>query len=102
MARKRRRPIARLLKWATWILSGMAIAQELSKPEDQREWHGEVAGFVPYDFRMPSAERARARWWDPEGALVQPQVFGVGWTINLGALINLIKTRLLRPPAAGR
>lgn len=75
------------------VLTGVALAQELRKPSEQRTWHGVVAGFVPYDFRMPTVERARERLWDPEGEVVQPQVFGVGWTLNLGRLVAEFRSR---------
>jgi hypothetical protein len=81
----------KVIRWATFALTVAAIVQELRKPSDERTWHGEVAGFVPYDFRPPSAERARARWWDPTGPLFQPQVFGVGWTLNVGRLLAMLR-----------
>jgi hypothetical protein len=85
--------IARLLK-LVWIgLTIAAIRQELKQPPQDREWHGEVAGFVPYDFRLPTADKLRERWWDPEGAVVQPQVFGVGWTLNFGRIATQFKER---------
>jgi len=43
--------IGRLLRAALFFLTLAAVAQELGKPEDQRTWHGKVAG-VPYDFRV--------------------------------------------------
>jgi hypothetical protein len=81
----------RYVRWASLALGALAIAQEARKPADEREWHGQVAGFVPYDFRFPSIDRIRERLWDPDGALVSPQVFGVGWTVNLGRLSKLLK-----------
>jgi len=39
---------------------------------------------VPYDFRFPTIERIKQRWWNPEDPrLLTPRVFGVGWSINL-------------------
>ncbi len=61
-----------------------AVATELSKPEDQRTWHGKVGGIVPYDFRPPTWERIRAAYWNPESdRLFSDRVFGVGWAVNL-------------------
>jgi uncharacterized protein DUF5808 len=52
--------------------------------------HGEVFGLVPYDFRLPTAERARAHTWNPDSKrLLTPTTFGVGWSINLGRLARL-------------
>ena len=91
IAMRRRGGPGRLIQWTVSILTVAAIVQELRKSSDEREWHGEVASFVPYDFRMPSVEKARARWWDPGGALIQPQVFGVCWTLNVGRLVAMLK-----------
>ena len=39
---------------------------------------------VPYDFRVPTLERVRNRWWNPDDPrLFTPHVFGVGWSVNL-------------------
>jgi len=68
-----------------------AVAQELAKPSEERKWHGTLAGVVPYDFRPPTVERARSTWWGPQDERVfMPQVFGVGWTLNIGRLARLI------------
>jgi Family of unknown function (DUF5808) len=57
-------------------------------------WHGSIVGFVPYDLRMPSAARFRERLWAPEDSRVfTPQVFGVGWTVNIGRVATLLRRR---------
>jgi hypothetical protein len=61
-----------------------AVWSELRKPPEQRTWHGKVAGFVPYDFRIPSLETLRQAYWNPRS----PKVFtdrplGVGWAVNI-------------------
>ncbi|MDP9184650.1 MAG: DUF5808 domain-containing protein [Actinomycetota bacterium] len=82
----------KLIKWAAMALAAMAIVDQLRRPSSERTWQGTVAGFVPYDFRMPTIERARSRWWNPdEPRLFVPQVFGVGWTINLARLVGLVR-----------
>ncbi|WP_166429856.1 DUF5808 domain-containing protein [Nesterenkonia sphaerica] len=90
--RKRGRPgVFRLLMAG---LTVAAVAKELRKEPDERTWNGQVAGFVPYDFRMPTLERVKERMWDPEGDhLISPHVFGVGWTVNLGRVVALAKRR---------
>lgn len=56
---------------------------------------GELVG-VPYDLRLPTAERAASRWWDPENPRIfVPRVFGLGWDLNFGAIA--VKTGLVRP-----
>ncbi len=78
------RGLRRLLRVAVVGLFVAAVATELSKPEDQRTWHGKVGGVVPYDFRPPTWERIRAAYWNPESdRLFSDRVFGVGWAVNL-------------------
>jgi hypothetical protein len=85
-----------LLQWAPMALSfgvlALAIAQELSKPRAERVWNGRVLGFIPYDFRPPSLERIRASLWNPDDPhVLTRQVFGVGWSINLYAVTELLR-----------
>jgi hypothetical protein len=78
------RRLRRLLRVAVVGLYVAAVATELSKPEDQRTWHGKVGGVVPYDFRPPTWERIRTAYWNPESnSLLSDRVFGVGWAVNL-------------------
>jgi hypothetical protein len=91
--RKGRSRVARAGRLLVWGLAVAAVVQELRKPADEREWNGTVAGFVPYDYRPPTLERARERLWNPQGPLVSPQVFGVGWSVNFGKLVALAKQR---------
>lgn len=67
-----------------------AIVKEFGKAPEERTGHGTIADVVPYDFRIPTAERLRATFWNPEGPVVVGTVFGVGWTVNLGRLARLI------------
>ena len=78
------RGLRRLLRVAVVGLFVAAVATELSKPEEERTWHGKVGGVVPYDFRPPTWERIRAAYWNPESdRLFSDRVFGVGWAVNL-------------------
>ncbi|MDQ3620436.1 MAG: DUF5808 domain-containing protein [Actinomycetota bacterium] len=87
---KRKSRMQTLFKLAVMALTGAALWQELQKPEGERTWNGEVAGVVPYDFRVPTFERMKAAWWNPEDErIVTPGVFGVGWTLNFGRLLRL-------------
>ena len=48
-----------------------------------RQSHGRFLR-VPFEFRVPTAQRVRQRLWNPdEESVVTPQAFGVGWTLNL-------------------
>lgn len=67
------------------VVGVIAIVKELRKPKEQRAWHGEVSVF-PYDFRMPTFERVRETYWNPDGPIVSGKAFGVGWAPNFGVL----------------
>jgi hypothetical protein len=73
-----------LVRTLVWVTFFAALYQELRKPEAERTWHGKVAGVVPYDFRLPTIDRLRAAYWNPESDVVfTDRVFGVGWAVNL-------------------
>ncbi len=68
------------------VIGVVAVVQELRKAPEERTWQGMVGGFVPYDFRMPTVDRFRQAYWNPEGPIVQGKAWGVGWVLNLGAV----------------
>ena len=73
-----------MVRTLIWVTFFAAIYQELRKPDAERTWHGKVAGVVPYDFRVPTIDRLRAAYWDPDTDQVfTDRVFGVGWAVNL-------------------
>ncbi len=81
--------LTRLLQATVVTLTLVAVCQELEKPREKRLWHGKVAGFVPYDFRLPTLEHIREAYWNPyDSRIVVPEVFGVGWAINFYALLE--------------
>jgi hypothetical protein len=88
-AEERRSSVRDVWRIAVAIIGVIAIIQELRKPSDQRTWHGKVADFVPYDFRMPTIGRVQSTYWNPEGPILSGKVFGVGWAPNLGALTRM-------------
>ena len=91
MKSDRRRPtIGDIWKLALAIIGAVAVVQELRKPPDERTWHGKVADLVPYDFRVPTVERMRLTYWNPNGPLLPGKAFGVGWAFNVGALTKLV------------
>ncbi|MFC1951819.1 hypothetical protein ACFLYI_02105 [Chloroflexota bacterium] len=83
-------------KWLTRIVEATvvtltlaAILQELETPTEERKWHGKIANFIPYDFRLPTIERLKEVYWNPyERRVLAPEVFGIGWTINLYRLLE--------------
>lgn len=65
-------------------------------PQDAR-WR--VLG-LPVEVRGPVSAEVRARTWDPTNPhLVVPRLFGLGWTLNYGAVA--VRAGLLRPDDAG-
>ncbi len=83
--------IGRLLRAALFFLTLAAVAQELGKPDDQRTWHGKVAG-VPYDFRVPTPRRFRDAYWNPnDPRIFTDRVVGIGWAINFARLIPRLR-----------
>jgi Family of unknown function (DUF5808) len=77
----------RLLRAAILFLTLAAVAQELSKPEGERRWHGRVAG-VPYDFRFPTPKRFRDAYFNPnDDRLFTDKVVGIGWAVNFAQLL---------------
>lgn len=78
------RDLIKLIRLLAWLTVAAAIYQELRKPPALRTWHGKVAGVVPYDFRVPTPERLRQAYWDPDSDVVfSERVFGVGWAVNI-------------------
>lgn len=48
-----------------------------------KQSHGRFVG-VPFEFRMPTIDRIRQRWWNPDDPrLFTEHAFGIGWSINL-------------------
>ena len=78
------------------MIAVVAVVQQLRLPRAERTWHGAV-GFVPFDFRRPTWDRARARLWSPdEPHLLTPRIFGVGWTPNVGRMVALARGQARR------
>jgi len=73
-------------------LVGAAVVTELRKPKEERSWHGKLVGFVPYELRPPTLERVRDTYWSPEDVHVfKPAVWGVGWSVNVGRVMRLVR-----------
>lgn len=74
-----------------------AVATELAKPEEERTWHGRVLGLVPYDFRLPTLDKIRSAYWNPDSdRLFSDRVFGVGWALNLYRARTLLEAAFSR------
>ena len=47
---------------------------------------------VPYEFRIPTWSRFRERFWNREDTRIfTPQVFGVGWSVNVFQLVKRLR-----------
>ncbi len=81
----------RLIQMAAITVTLVAVCQELEKKKEERQWHGKV-GFIPYDFRLPTTERFKESYWNPDDSRIfTPEVFGIGWAINLYALLEKLR-----------
>jgi hypothetical protein len=81
-----------ILRMVTFGLVAAAVYKELQQPADKRTWHGQLFDLVPYDFRMPTPRKLIGAWWNPDSnAVFTEQPFGVGWTVNFGALFPRLR-----------
>jgi uncharacterized membrane protein len=93
----KKKPLSRLVRMIAFAMLVSALRREISKPAAERTWHGKVWQVVPYDFRPPTWARFRERMWAPDTPeLITPNIFGVGWTVNLGRTYAVL-TSILRP-----
>lgn len=68
-----------------------AVCQEMEKPAEERHWHGKL-GFIPYDFRLPTIERLKQAYWNPESdSIFGPEAWGIGWAVNFHALLEKMR-----------
>src|SRR4051794_980387 len=87
----RRRRFRRFVRLLGIGMVGAPVFKELPLPKGDRTWHGPV-GVVPYALRPPTLSRMRQRVWDPDSTQVfVPTLFGVGWTLNIGGAIALLR-----------
>lgn len=83
--------LRRIVRLAGLAAALWALGTELAKDPKDRTWNGEVAGFVPYDFRAPSIEKLRRTYWDTSSdRIISPKAFGVGWTLNLAPVARFL------------
>ena len=49
---------------------------------------------VPYDWRKPTVERFKSRWWNTEDRRIfTPKVFGWGFDVNLAEVSRRLRLR---------
>jgi hypothetical protein len=99
------RDLAWLLRTAVIGLVIGAVYTELRKPPQQRTWNGRLLGVVPYDFRMPTLDNLRKAYWNPRSQVIfTDRPLGVGWAVNVPALLRRVGvngTRRRRTAARG-
>ena len=75
--------------WIWLLIVALAVGNELLKPAPERTWHDRLVGVLPYDLRLPTWVRVKQSLWNLQSErIVVPQVFGIGWTINVGGLVK--------------
>ena len=57
--------LVNIVEAAAVTLVVAAVCQELEKPPEERHWHGKL-GVIPYDFRLPTIERIKEAYWNPD------------------------------------
>ncbi len=83
--------VGRLIRSIGFILIVAAIVDQMRRPADERTWTGNILMF-PYDFRIPTLDRFMERWWNAnDERLFTPEVFGVGWSVNLYQAVKRFK-----------
>jgi hypothetical protein len=74
--------LRRVIQFAVLFVLVQALREQLSRPSEERTWHGRV-GPVPYDFRVPTLDQVRAAYWNPDSeVLFSDRVLGIGWAVN--------------------
>ncbi len=82
--------IRRYISLFFMLIAAAATVEQLMKPTEERDWHGQIL-CVPYDFRPLHPKRIMERWWNPDDErLFTPHVFGVGWSVNLYRLKEMV------------
>ena len=80
----------RIVQLVVLYLFVQALRDQLSRPPEERTWHGRV-GIVPYDFRVPTFDQIRDAYWNPDSeVLFTSRVFGIGWAVNFAHLLRII------------
>ena len=77
-----------LIRVATVFLTAAAVTKALREQKPT----GDILG-VPYDFTPPTSAKIRSRLWNPEESRIfTPNVFGVGWSVNLYQVARRLAT----------
>ena len=81
----------RLIQATVITITIAAVCQELEKPKEERHWHGKL-GIIPYDFRLPTLERFKESYWNPDSeSIFTKEAWGIGWAVNFHALLEKMR-----------
>jgi hypothetical protein len=73
------------------VLAGI-VYSEVRKVPGETRFQGKALGFVPYDIRPPSLAKIPSTYWNPhEPRIFTGRVSGIGWSINVAALVERIR-----------
>ena len=79
-----------LIRWRT-IATAFTVAT-LVYAIKTRQSHGRFLK-VPYEFRVPTVQRIRDRFWNPNDARIfTPHIFGVGWSLNVYQVVRRLRS----------
>ncbi len=81
--------LRRLVTVISALFGLLAVAKELAQPRGIRVGEGTVFG-VPYSLRPLSPSDLKQRYWNPAGPAVVPPLFGVGFALNIPALLRRV------------
>src|SRR5262245_6470726 len=84
MARLR---LQKALYYCVLALTAAAVLDQLRLPKRNRSWTGVIFG-IPYDFRSPGFHAGDMVGNPDDERLFRPRSFGVGWDLNLHALLS--------------
>jgi hypothetical protein len=83
-----------IVRTLTVVAVAAALYRELRKPPEERTWHGQLVGVVPYDFRLPTIDRLRDAYFNSStDRLFSPMPMGVGWAVNVAAVLKRLGLR---------
>ena len=90
--------VRKLFRWQAFTTAFTVAA--VAYAWRSRQSHGTFLR-VPFDFRVPTPQRVRERWWNSEDSrILTPHVFGVGWSINLLQLVRRVRREEEEPREA--
>lgn len=77
--------LRRLVPIAAGGLLVAALLKEVAQPRGLRVGEGRIFG-IPYSFRLPPNYSVLERYWNAEGNVLAPPLFGIGLLPNVPAI----------------